>query len=82
LEAPAAAPWRCCRAQNDHALPILSVWPKETKKASRCDVDVLRRFFLPEYRGRGRAARPEADEDRVMALLDQLFHAVDFHHHP
>src|SRR5260221_1447918 len=42
-------------------------------------MDVLRRFFPAGNIEVASARRARADEDRVIALLDKLFHAVDFH---
>src|SRR5258706_140664 len=80
LGGPAAVHGGVAAAQHDHApADLVGVAEGNGRKPVDADMDVLRRFFPAGNIEVASARRARADEDRVIALLDQLFHAVDFH---
>src|SRR5207244_10144354 len=80
---PAAVHGGVAAAQHDHALAdLVGVAEGHGGQPVDADVDVLRGFPAPGNVEIAPARRARADEDRVIALLDQLFHAVDFHTAP
>src|SRR5204863_3615459 len=80
LRGPAAVHGGVAAAQHDHALAdLVGVAEGHGGQPVDADVDVLRGFPAPGNVEIAPARRARADEDRVIALLDQLFHAVDFH---
>src|SRR6267154_1320176 len=80
LGRPAAVHRRVAAAQHDHApADPVGVAEGNGRKPVDADMDVLGRFPAPRNVEVAAARRARADEDRVIALLDQLFHAFDFH---
>jgi len=80
LRRPAAVHGGIAASQHDHAFAdLVGVAEGNGRQPVDADMDVLCRFLAPRNIEIAPARRPRADEDRVIALLDQLFHAVDFH---
>ena len=80
---PAAVHRGVAAAEDDDALADLGgVAEGHAGEPVDADVDIGGRLLAAGNVEVAPARRARADEDRVIALLDQLFHAVDFHTAP